>query len=117
MRTYDEVDNGLGNIYCDEALHAAGLHPLTKAGALDSRAAGRLLRAIKSTLRRAIRHKGSTMMDYRTASGANGSFQKYHRVYRRTDQPCRSCGTPIERIIAAGRSTFLCPKCQQYVNS
>jgi formamidopyrimidine-DNA glycosylase len=105
---------GLGNIYCDEALHAAGLHPLTKAGALDSRAADRLLRAIKSTLRRAIRHKGSTMMDYRTAGGANGSFQKYHRVYRRTDQPCHSCGTKIERITAAGRSTFLCPKCQQY---
>ncbi len=104
---------GLGNIYCDEALHAAGLHSLAQANGLDRRAADRLLRAIKSTLRRAIRHKGSTMSDYRTADGTNGSFQKYHRAYQREGEPCKSCGTPIERITAAGRSTFLCPACQR----
>jgi formamidopyrimidine-DNA glycosylase len=103
---------GLGNIYCDEALHAARIHPLAKSDALESQAAGRLLRAIKTTLKRAIRHNGSTLMNYRTATGETGSFQRYHRVYQRDDQPCRTCKTPIIRITAAGRSTFLCPSCQ-----
>lgn len=103
---------GLGNIYCDEALHAAGIHPLTRANTLDAMCAGKLLRAVKSTLRRAIRHNGSTMTDYRRADGQPGSFQKYHRVYRREGKPCRKCGTPITRIHAAGRSTFFCRCCQ-----
>jgi formamidopyrimidine-DNA glycosylase len=104
---------GLGNIYCDESLHAAGIHPLTRADRLDREAAGRLLRAIKTTLRRAIRFNGSTLMDYRDADGREGSFQKLHRVYQREGQPCRTCRTPIRRILAAGRSTFFCPKCQR----
>jgi formamidopyrimidine-DNA glycosylase len=103
---------GLGNIYCDEALHAAGIHPLTPANTLEAARAGRLLRAIKSTLRRAIRHKGSTLADYRQADGEAGSFQKYHRVYRREGKTCQRCGTMITRIRAAGRSTYLCPRCQ-----
>jgi len=103
---------GLGNIYCDESLHAARIHPLTVADRLGDDAAKRLLRAIKSTLRRAIRFNGSTLMDYRDADGREGSFQKLHRVYQRAGEPCRGCGTPIRRILAAGRSTFFCPKCQ-----
>ncbi len=103
---------GIGNIYCDEALHAAGVHPLTQAGTLDTARAGRLLRAIKSTLNRAIRFNGSTLVDYRGADGAEGSFQKHHRVYQRTGQPCRACGTPIEHMQVAGRSSFFCPCCQ-----
>ncbi len=103
---------GLGNIYCDESLHAAGIHPLHRADRLDHEAALRLLRAIRRILRRAIRMNGSTLMDYRDAAGREGSFQKLHRVYQRHGQPCRTCGTPIRRILAAGRSTFLCPKCQ-----
>ncbi|MCH7993783.1 MAG: bifunctional DNA-formamidopyrimidine glycosylase/DNA-(apurinic or apyrimidinic site) lyase [Planctomycetes bacterium] len=103
---------GLGNIYCDEALHAAGIHPLTQAGALDAVATRRLLRAIKSTLRHAIRMNGSTLTDYLRTDGRRGSFQKYHRVYQHVGKPCRSCGTVIERLIVAGRSTFVCTVCQ-----
>ena len=103
---------GLGNIYTDEALYAAGVHPMTPADALAEPIAGQLLRAIKQTLRRAIRARGSTLMDYRTVDGQTGSFQRQHRVYGRTGQPCRKCGAPIERIIVAGRSTCFCPRCQ-----
>ena len=103
---------GLGNIYCDESLHAAGIHPLTKANALDRPRAYRLLRAIKTTLRKAIRHKGTSFMDYRRADGTPGSFLRYLRVYQQTGEPCHNCGTPIERLAAAGRSTFICPCCQ-----
>ncbi len=106
------IIGGLGNIYCDESLHAAGIHPLRHANMLDSSEATGLLRAVKSTLRRAIRHNGSTLRDYRRADGQEGSFQRYHRVYGREGKPCRNCGTPITRIIAAGRSTFLCRCCQ-----
>ncbi len=104
---------GLGNIYCDESLYAARIHPLTRAARLDREAVVRLLRAIKRTLRRAIRFNGSTLMDYRDADGREGSFQKLHRVYQREGHPCRTCRTPIRRILAAGRSTFFCPKCQR----
>jgi len=105
---------GLGNIYCDESLHAAGIHPLTRADTLRSERANRLLRAIKSILRRAIRFKGSTLQDYRDANGREGSFQKLHRVYQREGEPCRTCRTAIRRILAAGRSTFFCPRCQRH---
>lgn len=104
---------GLGNIYCDESLHAAGIHPLTRADTLHPERATRLLRAIRMTLRKAIRFNGSTLMDYRDADGREGSFQKLHRVYQRRGEPCRTCRTPIRRILAAGRSTFFCPKCQR----
>ncbi len=103
---------GLGNIYCDESLHAAGIHPLTAADTLSPVRADRLLRAIRATLRKAIRFNGSTLMDYRDADGREGSFQKLHRVYQRHGQPCRTCRSAIRRILAAGRSTFFCPRCQ-----
>lgn len=103
---------GLGNIYCCEALHRAGIHPLTPAHSIDSPDAARLLREIKSVLRHAIRFEGSTYMDYRGANGEPGSFQRFHRVYQREDQPCLACQRPIERIVTSGRSTFFCPRCQ-----
>lgn len=103
---------GLGNIYCDESLHAAGIHPLTLANMLTPDQVGRLLRAIKSVLRRAIRFAGSTLVDYRSANGEPGSFQRYHRVYNRAGKPCRRCGTAIERLVIAGRSSCFCPQCQ-----
>ncbi len=106
---------GLGNIYCDESLYAARVHPLTRADTLSSESAGVLLRCIKSTLRRAIRFNGSTLMDYRDVDGREGSFQRLHRVYQREGQPCKKCGSLIRRIHAAGRSTFFCPKCQRRV--
>lgn len=104
---------GLGNIYCDESLHAAGIHPLTQASRISTVKADGLLKAIKNVLRRAIRSKGSTLMDYRDADGAEGSFQRLHRVYAREGKPCKTCGTPIKRITAAGRSTHFCPRCQK----
>lgn len=104
---------GLGNIYCDESLHAAGIHPLTRADTLTPDRATRLLQAVKSVLRRAIRFNGSTLRDYRDADGREGSFQRLHCVYQREGEPCKTCKTPIRRIIAAGRSTFFCPKCQR----
>jgi formamidopyrimidine-DNA glycosylase len=106
---------GMGNIYCDESLHAAGIHPFTRADLLDVDDSARLLRAIKSTLRSAIRSNGTTLMDYRRADGSEGSFRKRHRVYGRTGEPCRTCKTPITRILAAGRSTHLCETCQVWI--
>jgi formamidopyrimidine-DNA glycosylase len=107
-----QVVAGLGNIYCDESLHQARIHPQTRAEALDAPQCRRLYGAIRSVLRRAIRHGGSTMRDYVRADGRAGSFRAFHRVYQREGEPCQTCGTAIRRIIAAGRSTFYCPKCQ-----
>jgi formamidopyrimidine-DNA glycosylase len=103
---------GLGNIYVDEALHAANIHPLTPADRLSAADVGRLSRAIKATLRRAIRHRGSTLRDYRDADGAAGAFQQLHRVYDHAGDPCHRCRTPIERFVLGGRSTHFCPRCQ-----
>src|SRR3954462_15491438 len=87
---------GLGNIYVDESLFAAGIHPLTPGNELTVEQVARLNRAIKTTLRRAIRHRGSTLRDYMDAEGASGGFQKLHRVYDRKGQPCANCKTPLE---------------------
>lgn len=103
---------GIGNIYCDEALHRAGIHPLTPADALDEPSVRRLRRALRHVLRRAINAGGSSVRDYRTSDGAPGGFQREHRVYNRAGRPCRTCRTPIERIIVIGRGTHLCPRCQ-----
>ena len=103
---------GLGNIYVDESLFLAGIHPLAKANELTSRQVSRLNRAIKATLRRAIRHRGSSLRDYVDAEGSAGAFQKLHRVYDRAGKPCGKCRAPIERFVLGGRSTHFCPKCQ-----
>ena len=103
---------GLGNIYVDEALFAAAIHPLSPAYGLTAAQVARLNRAIKATLRRALRHRGSTLRDYMDADGAAGGFQRLHRVYDRTGQPCRTCRSPVERIVLGGRSTHFCPRCQ-----
>lgn len=108
---------GLGNIYCDEALHAARIHPLIKASALHDEQAYKLIREIRAVLRRAIRFRGSTLMDYQTPGGAPGSFQRKHKVYAREGQPCRTCGVPIVRTIVAARSSFWCPSCQPERNA
>lgn len=103
---------GLGNIYVDESLHAAGIHPLAVASQLTVEQVGRLNRAIKSTLRRAIAHRGSTLRDYRDADGNAGTFQNLHRVYARGGKPCRHCRSTIEKLLLGGRSTHYCPICQ-----
>lgn len=103
---------GLGNIYVDESLFAAGIHPLTPANTLAAAQIARLNRSIKSTLRKALRHRGSTLRDYRDATNRPGGFQSRHRVYDRKGKPCPACRTPIERIVLGGRSTHFCPSCQ-----
>ncbi|HTL27811.1 MAG TPA: bifunctional DNA-formamidopyrimidine glycosylase/DNA-(apurinic or apyrimidinic site) lyase [Tepidisphaeraceae bacterium] len=103
---------GIGNIYADEALFEAGIHPLARADKLNSEQARRLHAAIKKILRRAIKHRGSTLRDYVDAEGGKGAFQNLHRVYDRADLPCRTCKTPISRIVLGGRSTHFCPTCQ-----
>jgi formamidopyrimidine-DNA glycosylase len=103
---------GLGNIYVDESLFASGIHPLTPANRMTPDQVAKLNRAIKTTLRRALRHRGSTLRDYMDADGGSGSFQNLHRVYDRAGKPCRRCRTAIERIVLGGRSTHFCPRCQ-----
>jgi formamidopyrimidine-DNA glycosylase len=103
---------GLGNIYADEALFAARIHPARPSADIDDAGARRLLQEIKSALRRAIRAGGTTLSDYRTPYGDMGRFRRRLRVYRRHGQPCPRCATPIQRIVLVGRGTHFCPACQ-----
>ena len=103
---------GLGNIYVDEALHTAGIYPKLRADRLNRAQVDRLATAIKTVLRRALKHRGSTLRDFVDADGLEGAFQKLHRVYDREGKPCSNCGTAIKRIVLGGRSTHYCPKCQ-----
>jgi formamidopyrimidine-DNA glycosylase len=104
---------GLGNIYVDEALWRAQLHPLRPAGTLDENELGRLTRAIKDTLKTAVKRQGATLRDYSTPDGGQGSMQDRFRVYGREGLPCQRCGTPIDKIRTAGRGTWYCPNCQR----
>jgi formamidopyrimidine-DNA glycosylase len=103
---------GLGNIYADECLFLARIHPLTPADKILLTKVAALNRAIKLTLRRAIRAKGSTLRDFIDADGATGSYRESHAVYDREHEPCPRCKTPIARIVLSGRSTCFCAKCQ-----
>jgi len=103
---------GVGNIYADESLYRAGIRPRRPAGRLSQEQLERLRISLKDVLRAAIRLGGSSVSDYVDAEGARGFFQLEHFVYQRTGEPCRRCGTPIKRIVVAGRSTHYCPKCQ-----
>lgn len=103
---------GLGNIYADEALFRARIHPLAPAHALTVDHVRRLNRAIKLILRQAIRHRGSSISDYIDVNGQSGRFQNLHQVYGREGKPCTNCGTPLQRIVVCGRSTHFCPRCQ-----
>lgn len=106
---------GLGNIYTNEALFAARLHPRLEASRLSEAQREALYRAIKTTLRLGIRWGGSTIRDYRTPDGAAGRFQERFRVYGRAGRPCkRQCGARIEKLPAAkdAQPAFFCPRCQ-----
>jgi formamidopyrimidine-DNA glycosylase len=103
---------GVGNIYADEALFEARLHPTLQAAALTKRQAEALRRAVVCVLNRAIDQRGSTIRNYVGGSGLTGSFQDEHRVYGRTAQPCVRCAVPIIRTVLAGRATHFCPRCQ-----
>jgi formamidopyrimidine-DNA glycosylase len=108
---------GLGNIYVCEALFRAGLPPIAEAGALARgrrgfAAATRLCESIKAVLTDALLAGGSSIKDYRQADGSGGRFQERFDVYGRGGQACTACGTPIERVVQQGRSTFFCAHCQ-----
>ncbi len=103
---------GVGNIYADEALFAARLHPAQLGRATRPSEATRLRQAIVQVLRRAIDKRGSSIRDYVGGSGLQGQFQEEFRIYGRTGQPCVRCRTPVVRLVLAGRSTHHCPKCQ-----
>lgn len=111
------VISGLGNIYCDEALHAAGIHPLASGCDIDSKQLSKLALHIRQTLARAVRLGGSSISDYRNANGEQGWFQLKHRIYGRAGQPCRKCRGVIESQQIAGRTTHFCPICQSLVKS
>jgi formamidopyrimidine-DNA glycosylase len=104
--------HGVGNIYADESLFRAGIRPRRHAGRLTTTELERLRNAIQSVLREAITLGGSSVSDYVDASGEKGFFQLEHKVYLRTGEPCLVCGTPIRRILVAGRGTHFCPTCQ-----
>lgn len=103
---------GLGNIYCDEALHGARIHPLARASDLDETQIRNLACCIRKTLRRAVAAGGSTLRDYTSANGEPGLFQIQHRVYGRAGEPCKRCGAPIATMQVASRTTHYCEVCQ-----
>jgi formamidopyrimidine-DNA glycosylase len=107
-----KVAAGLGNIYADEALLRAGVHPLAVAAACDEATLRRVLQAARAVLRLAIRHGGTTFLNFTDFDGKPGNFRRQLRVYGRGGEPCRRCRTVIERITVGGRSTCFCPSCQ-----
>lgn len=107
---------GVGNIYADEALFVARIHPQRAAGSLSADEVTRLHDAVCGVLARAVALNGSSLgqssTNYRRPGGAAGGFQDEHQVFRRTGLPCPVCGQPIERIVVGQRSTHFCPHCQ-----
>ena len=104
---------GVGNIYADEALFRARLHPLRSAAGVSPRKARDLHAAIRAVLSDAIAAGGSSIRDYRNSRGAAGSFQRELRIYGRAGEPCGACGARVRRVLVAQRSTHFCPRCQR----
>ena len=104
---------GVGNIYADEALWRARLHPLRPAGELAAAEIAALHRGIRAALRAGIARQGATLSNYRTPDGSKGRMQEEFKVYGREGEPCDRCGTPIEKIRTGGRGTWYCPSCQR----
>ncbi|HYL81947.1 MAG TPA: bifunctional DNA-formamidopyrimidine glycosylase/DNA-(apurinic or apyrimidinic site) lyase [Candidatus Acidoferrum sp.] len=104
---------GIGNIYADEALFRAGIRPMRRAASLRAAEVQRLRDAVRVVLRAGIRHRGSTIANFRDAGGEPGRYTSRHRVYHRHGQPCLACGTPVRRIILGQRGTHFCPNCQR----
>jgi formamidopyrimidine-DNA glycosylase len=104
---------GLGNIYVDEALWRAQIHPLRAAREVEQNELVALRRAIRQSLQAGIRRQGATLRDYRQPDGTRGRMQAEFKVYGRLGEPCERCGTPIEKIRVAGRGTWYCPACQR----
>ena len=107
------VVRGVGNIYADEALFRAGVHPKRPAASLGKPRIERIYNAMREVLAEAIESRGSSVSNYVDADGRKGSFQLAHRVYRRMGKPCANCGAAIKRIVLIQRGTHFCPKCQR----
>lgn len=103
---------GIGNIYADEALHRAGIHPARPACGLDRSEVTRMCRHIRAVMLEAIEAGGSTLRDHRLPDGSPGGYRDQHRVYGREGAPCPSCGVVLEWMRVAERSTTYCPACQ-----
>lgn len=108
---------GVGNIYADESLFLAKLHPERRGCDLEPAEAARLGRAVSAVLSKAIERRGSTIRDYIGGSGLQGEYQNEFRVYGRTGKPCPRCRTPISQVRLAGRSTHYCSVCQPIAGS
>jgi formamidopyrimidine-DNA glycosylase len=104
---------GIGNIYADEALWRARLHPLSPAGSMRLEHCERLREGIVGAIEAGLDNGGASIDDYRDARGAEGTMQDEFCVHNREGQPCPRCGTEIRRIVLGGRSTYFCPGCQQ----
>lgn len=103
---------GVGNIYADEALHRAGIHPLRPAGWLTRAQCARLRETLIETLRAGIDARGASIDDFRHVNGVRGSFQDQFLVHLREGEPCGRCGASIVKMVAAGRGTYVCERCQ-----
>jgi formamidopyrimidine-DNA glycosylase len=103
---------GIGNIYADEALFRAHLHPLSPAGSMRLEHAEELRDGIVDALEAGLAHGGSSIDDYRDARGERGSMQDEFLVHTREGEPCLRCGETIRRVVVSGRSTYFCPGCQ-----
>jgi formamidopyrimidine-DNA glycosylase len=103
---------GIGNIYADESLFRAQIHPLKRAGSLRRDEFARLHAAILETLEKGIARQGSSIDNYRDSNGNRGSMQDEFLVYGREGEPCRRCGEPITKLVTAGRGTYVCRNCQ-----
>lgn len=103
---------GVGNIYADEALHRARIHPLRPAGSLTRAQCDVLAATVRDALAAGLAAGGATIDDFRHADGVMGSFQDEFLVHRRAGEPCPNCGTAIRKMVAAGRGTYVCERCQ-----
>jgi formamidopyrimidine-DNA glycosylase len=106
------VFRGVGNIYADESLWRAKIHPARVGSKLTEKETQTLRRVLQEILNRAIVMRGSSISDFLDANGEPGEYQRHHRAYGREGKPCYRCRTPIRRVIVAGRSSYFCPKCQ-----
>jgi len=106
------VLRGVGNIYADESLWRAKIHPARLGAQLNARQTETLRQVLQDILRKAIAMHGSSISDFLDADGEPGEYQRHHRAYGREGKRCYRCKTPIRRTIVAGRSSYFCPKCQ-----
>ncbi|MEK7634626.1 MAG: DNA-formamidopyrimidine glycosylase [Patescibacteria group bacterium] len=104
---------GIGNIYADEILWQAKIHPFKLANKLTDKELKEIFLAMKQILEKAVQLRGTSISDYRDTAGKSGKYGKIKKVYQREDEPCFRCKTPIKRVKMMGRSSHFCPKCQR----